>query len=993
MKFLADIEVEEGLKDSSGDLGSSGQLLSSTVTGTAWIDPSTIVAEAATLVVIACKNTSGATIVKGTPVYQTGTVGATATIEIAPADALISANKLPAIGLLQTTLNNNGFGNVVITGELTNFTTSPIDGVVPTTGDKVFVKSGGGLTLTKPTGEGNGIQNMGLVGKVAIGGAGSITVSSIMRTNDVPNLPEGRIWVGDGNTLVSDTIYLDEPNGRMGIGTTNPLTELEVVGTARMDTGITEGLHYVGTGLEHWGDGGTGMSFPANDILSLRTAGSDRLYINSSGNVGIGTTSPGAKLDIASSSTNTVPFRVATSNGVSGGSFYEDTSGYLWLQMFDTSSNEKVRIRTNSSSFFNGGNVGIGTTSPNASYKLDVIGNISASNNLYIGNADDLVTPTTILALNSGRVRGVTLANLVDASGGPYLPLAGGTMTGTITMDSANIDIKSSSGVVGTILSSSNSLTLNARYTGDMIFQSGGAEKMRITSAGNVGIGTTSPSTKLHISGGDIRLSNTAPIFTAEATNGTSGLRMNTIGGTSGSILRVQESGDTKVQIDYNGNVGIGTTGIDTILHIKDTGKATSMTIESDANNVGVISFISPTSTDGGISMASDGDFSISNSTNTGFRLTGDAAPKLALGVNNFTPTQQLHLDANIRVEGAYYDSTNSAGSNGQVLSSTNSGTTTEWVNASSGGGIGGTIAATELAVGDATDSIEGSSKLTFTSVSDGLGFDKLRIGDGSTGANQVLLDINTLGTANSRGRLTLSDASILRGFLGITGGDEEVTLLSNANLLLDCGSTDDITMASSSSSGVGIGTTTPSKKLTVNGTIYSMQTSGEVMIAGDGSFETKYIAIRNGNNPAAQWGLQKGTTTPDTGIQPSGSVMLMRSSKDIAFRSNLAENTASFQNVDASHLSIVSPTGFDNSAANVGIGTDTPQSKLQVNGGIQMANDTETSTTNSDKAGTLRYREDLNIGTPKASNSYIDMYMRTDDSTYGWVNIVTNNW
>jgi hypothetical protein len=87
-------------------------------------------------------------------------------------------------------LNNNGFGNVVITGELTNFTTDPIDGLTPTTGDKVFVKSGGGLTLTKPTGEGNGIQNMGLVGKVSGGNAGSITVSSIMRTNDVPNLPD-----------------------------------------------------------------------------------------------------------------------------------------------------------------------------------------------------------------------------------------------------------------------------------------------------------------------------------------------------------------------------------------------------------------------------------------------------------------------------------------------------------------------------------------------------------------------------------------------------------------------------------------------------------------------------------------------------------------------------------------------------------------------------------------------------------------------------------
>ena len=37
MKFLADIEVEEGLKDSGGDLGTAGQVLSSTGTGTNWI--------------------------------------------------------------------------------------------------------------------------------------------------------------------------------------------------------------------------------------------------------------------------------------------------------------------------------------------------------------------------------------------------------------------------------------------------------------------------------------------------------------------------------------------------------------------------------------------------------------------------------------------------------------------------------------------------------------------------------------------------------------------------------------------------------------------------------------------------------------------------------------------------------------------------------------------------------------------------------------------
>jgi len=230
MKFKSDIEVQAGLRDGGNDIGTAGQLLSSTGTVTNWIDQGDVVAAGATRVLIACKNTSGGTITKGTPVYQTGNVGATDVIEVAEADALISTGYLPAIGLLETDLINNAFGHVVITGELLNITTSPIDGVVPVTGDTVYLKSGGGLTLTKPTGEGNAIQNLGLVGKVSGGNAGSLTVASIMRQNDVPNLPEGRIWIGDGNTIVSDTVYVDEPNNRVGIGTTSPSSKLEVGG-------------------------------------------------------------------------------------------------------------------------------------------------------------------------------------------------------------------------------------------------------------------------------------------------------------------------------------------------------------------------------------------------------------------------------------------------------------------------------------------------------------------------------------------------------------------------------------------------------------------------------------------------------------------------------------------------------------------------------------------------------------------------------------------
>lgn len=65
-----------------------------------------------------------------------------------------------------------------------------------------------------------------------------------------------------------------------------------------------------------------------------------------------------------------------------------------------------------------------------------------------------------------------------------------------------------------------------------------------------------------------------------------------------------------------------------------------------------------------------------------------------------------------------------------------------------------------------------------------------------------------------------------------------------------------------------------------------------------------------------------------------------------------------------------------------VGIGTNDPQAKLDVDGGIRMGNDTQTPA--STNVGTMRYYED-------ALGSYVDMIMKTDTSTYAWVNIVRN--
>jgi hypothetical protein len=78
------------------------------------------------------------------------------------------------------------------------------------------------------------------------------------------------------------------------------------------------------------------------------------------------------------------------------------------------------------------------------------------------------------------------------------------------------------------------------------------------------------------------------------------------------------------------------------------------------------------------------------------------------VGVNTGSPSEQLHVTGNVRVTGAYYDSNNSAGSSGQVLSSTGSGT--DWVSLSEITGVDGTGTANYVAKWSDTDTITNSS-------------------------------------------------------------------------------------------------------------------------------------------------------------------------------------------------------------------------------------------------------------------------------------------
>ena len=232
------------------------------------------------VVVIPVKNTHTASIAKGEPVYITGNVGNSARLQIAPADASNSA-KMPSAGLLLQTLAVNAEGYIVTGGYLRNLTTDVIDGTSTSSNMTVYVKAGGGLTVTKPTGAGNLIQNVAKVASALGGNAGSLLVSSILRTNDIPNLTTGKIWVGDGNTTESTVVHLDETNGRMGIGTNSPGHALDISGNIRLQGGNRKLIY------------NNGSVETSLDQVSGATAGLFTL-----GNVGIGTTSPSNTLHL-----------------------------------------------------------------------------------------------------------------------------------------------------------------------------------------------------------------------------------------------------------------------------------------------------------------------------------------------------------------------------------------------------------------------------------------------------------------------------------------------------------------------------------------------------------------------------------------------------------------------------------------------------------------------------------------------------------------------
>jgi hypothetical protein len=380
-----------------------------------------------------------------------------------------------------------------------------------------------------------------------------------------------------------------DTSGNLGIGTTSPAAKLEVVATSspeiRLQNNTVSSVGQFGFYSGSTLDGK--ISFQPNigtlDISSGRSAGwggeitftvdtSERMRLDSSGNLGIGTSSPAARLHVngTGSATNAIAY-VTSDVGPYLGLGVADSS-YSWIQGFNS-----LPLYINhqgNNTIINGttGNVGIGTTSPSQRLAVRSIDNSGAtvigrfeSNNAaqavqvrfasVLGDGGNTTFGTstnnaTIFAVNNTEVARLdTSGNLgigeapnawganpksISLKLGAFISGGGARWqmnAGVNAYESADDVWRYSAALPATRYSQADGahywLTAPSGTVGNTISFT---QAMVLTAAGNLGIGTTSPAANL-----DVRLSGTAQFVRVQgAASGSSNLVLQSDGG-SGS--------------------------------------------------------------------------------------------------------------------------------------------------------------------------------------------------------------------------------------------------------------------------------------------------------------------------------------------------------------------------------------------------------------------------------------------------------------------------